>query len=66
VVLRFLDRFDDRLKQVAVLHYLDEMTQEDIAVATGWSRQTVFKKIAFLRERAASLRANLYGDGGRS
>jgi RNA polymerase sigma-70 factor (ECF subfamily) len=62
VVLRFLDRFDDRLKQIAVFHFLDEMTQEDIAIATGWSRQTVIKKIAFLRERAASLRASLYGE----
>src|SRR6266542_2943290 len=41
VVMQFLDRFDDRLKQVAVLHYLDELTQEEIAQTTGWSRQTV-------------------------
>src|SRR5262249_33090391 len=47
VILRFLASFDDRLKQVAVLHYLDEMTQEEIAAATGWSRQTIFKKLAF-------------------
>jgi RNA polymerase sigma-70 factor (ECF subfamily) len=56
VVLRFLDRFEDRVKQVAVLHYLDEMTQDEIAAATGWSRQTVVKKLALLRERAARLR----------
>ncbi len=57
----FLDRFDDRVKQVAVLHYLDEMTQEEIAAATGWSRQTVFKKLAFLRDRAQALRMRLCG-----
>ena len=62
IVLRFLDRFDDRLKQVAVLHYLDELSQEEIAAATGWSRQTVFKKLAFLRERAVRLRATLCGE----
>jgi RNA polymerase sigma-70 factor (ECF subfamily) len=66
VVLRFLGRFDDRLKQVAVHHFLDEMTQEEIALKTGWSRQTVFKKIAFLKERAESLRANLVGEGRTS
>jgi RNA polymerase sigma-70 factor, ECF subfamily len=62
VVLRFLDRFDDRVKQVAVLHYLDELTGDEIASATGWSRQTVHKKVALLRERAAALRARLLGD----
>jgi RNA polymerase sigma-70 factor, ECF subfamily len=62
VVLRFLDRFDDRMKQVAVLHYLDEMSQDDIATATGWSRQTVWKKLSFLRERATHLRASLHGE----
>jgi RNA polymerase sigma-70 factor (ECF subfamily) len=65
VVFRFLQRFDDRLKQVAVLHYLDEMSQEDIARATGWSRQTVFKKLAFLKERASVLRASLHGEERR-
>jgi len=61
VVLRFLAHFDDRLKKVAVLHYLDEMTQEEIAEATGWSRQTIFKKLAVLRERATALRLRLWG-----
>ncbi|HET6282821.1 MAG TPA: sigma-70 family RNA polymerase sigma factor [Polyangia bacterium] len=62
IVLGFLNRFDDRLKQVAVLHYVDELSQEEIAVATGWSRQTVFKKLVFLRERATRLRATFWGE----
>lgn len=61
VVMRFLSTFDDRVKQVAVLHYLDEMTQEEIAAATGWSRQTVFKKLSLLRQRATALKARLCG-----
>ena len=61
VVMRFLERFDDRVKQVAVLHFIDEMSQDEIAKATGWSRQTISKKLAFLRERAACLRAQLCG-----
>lgn len=63
IVLHFLDRFDDRMKQVAVLHYLDQMSQEEIAEATGWSRQTIFKKLVLLRDRAARLRASLYKEG---
>lgn len=61
VILHFLASFDDRLKQVALHHYLDEMTQEEIAAATGWSRQTIFKKLALLRSRAAALRMRLCG-----
>jgi len=56
VVLAFLGRFDPRLQEVAVLHYLDQMTGEEIATATGWSRQTVVKKLQHLKERAAALR----------
>lgn len=63
IVLRFLGRFDDRMKQVAVFHYVDQMSQEEIAQATGWSRQTIFKKLAFLRDRAARLRASLCDEG---
>ena len=64
VVMRFLSSFDDRVKQVAVLYYLDEMTQEEIAIATGWSRQTVFKKLSLLRQRATTLKARLCGGAG--
>ena len=57
VVLAFLHCFDERVQRVAVLHYLDEMTQDEIAASTGWSRQTVWKKLQLLRERAEALRA---------
>jgi RNA polymerase sigma factor (sigma-70 family) len=59
IVRLFLHRLDERLQQVAVLHWVDEMSQEEIAAATGWSRQTVCKKLAYLRERAAKLAARL-------
>jgi len=62
VVLRFLDRFDDRVKQVALLHYLDGETQEEIARQTGWTRQTVAKKLAELETRAQRLRRGLLGE----
>jgi RNA polymerase sigma-70 factor (ECF subfamily) len=59
IVRLFLHRLDERMQQVAVLHWVDELTQEEIAAATGWSRQTVCKKLAELRERAAKLAARL-------
>jgi len=59
IVRLFLHRLDERLQQVAVMHWVDEMTQEEIAAAIGWSRQTVCKKLAFLRDRAARLAARL-------
>jgi RNA polymerase sigma factor (sigma-70 family) len=61
IVLRFLDRFDDRVKQLAVLHYVDELTQEEIARATGWSRQTVSRKLKLLHARAVLLKPKLAG-----
>jgi RNA polymerase sigma factor (sigma-70 family) len=59
VVRKFLARLDDRLAMVAVLHYLDGETQDAIAAATGWSRQTVIKKLALLRTRAEKMRLAL-------
>lgn len=55
VVRLFLHQLGERERQVAILHWVDEMTQDEIAAATGWSRQTVCKKIGQLRERAAKL-----------
>jgi len=59
IIRLFLHRLDERLQQIAVLHWVDEMTQDEIAEATGWSRQTVCKKLGQLRERAARLAARL-------
>lgn len=56
LVMQFLDRFDERMKAIAVLHYLDDMTQEEIANTVGWSRQTVFKKLTLVRNRAEIFR----------
>lgn len=61
VILRFLNIFDDTLKRIAVLHYVDELSQERIAEEMGWSRQTINKKIALLRRRAKGLGHSLGG-----
>jgi len=57
LVLAFLDRFDERTQEIAVMHYLDELSQDEIGAAVGWSRQTVHKKLVYLKERAAALRS---------
>jgi RNA polymerase sigma-70 factor (ECF subfamily) len=66
IVRLFLHQFDDRLQQIAVLHWVDEMSQEEIAAAVGWSRQTVAKKLELLRERAAALGARLSDQEARA
>jgi RNA polymerase sigma-70 factor (ECF subfamily) len=50
-----LSQLDRRSLAVVVYHYLDEMSQEEIAEVSGWSRKTVGKKLAAFRERAAQL-----------
>jgi RNA polymerase sigma-70 factor (ECF subfamily) len=62
LVRQFLGRFDDRVQQIAVLRHCEEMSQEEIAAETRWSRQTVFKKLVLVRQRARALRASLCGD----
>jgi len=59
VVLRFLSKMDAQLQQIAVLHYVDGLTQGEIATEMGISRQTVNKKIATLHERASAHRQSL-------
>jgi RNA polymerase sigma-70 factor (ECF subfamily) len=62
LVRRFFGRFDDRVKKVALLRYGEGMSQEEIADETNWSRQTVFKKLTLVRQRANALRASLCGE----
>ena len=59
LVRLFLHQLDERVQQIAIWHWVDEMTQEEIALASGWSRQTVGKKLVHLRERAARLALRL-------
>ena len=55
-VLRFLARFDDKTRQVAVLYFLDGLSQEEVAQELGWSRQTIHKKIQNIRAEAEVLK----------
>jgi RNA polymerase sigma-70 factor (ECF subfamily) len=57
MVRRFLHQLDEPHRQVALLRYLDEMGQEEIAAELGCSRQTVVNRLARIRARAQTFLA---------
>ncbi len=46
---RLIKRLDRRTLQILIYHYLDGMTQEEIATTMGLSRKTVWSKLQYLR-----------------
>jgi RNA polymerase sigma-70 factor (ECF subfamily) len=56
VVDQFLHKLDAKEREIAVYHYLDGMTQVEIARLTGWSRPTVIKKLKSIQKRAQRFR----------
>jgi RNA polymerase sigma-70 factor, ECF subfamily len=48
---RALDRLPERERQVAVLAFVDGLSQAQIASEVGWSRQTINKKLQVIRDR---------------
>jgi RNA polymerase sigma-70 factor, ECF subfamily len=63
LIAQVLNTFDDNLKQIAVLYFLDGLTQEEIAEETRCSRGTVVKRLTLLRKRAAAVFARLRREG---
>jgi RNA polymerase sigma-70 factor (ECF subfamily) len=61
LLLRFLRRFDGRVQRIAVLRFCEEMSQDEIAAETCWSRQTVHKKLQLVRKCALVWRLRLFG-----
>ena len=51
IVRDLLDQVAPVLREVAVLHYLNEMTQDEIAERLGVSRRTVCNRLVDLHER---------------
>ena len=49
------DQLDERAREVAVLHFLDELTQEEIAEVLGVSRKTIQRDLEAIREKARAL-----------
>jgi RNA polymerase sigma-70 factor (ECF subfamily) len=48
---RALGRLPERERQVAVLAFVDGLSQAQIASEVGWSRQTINKKLQTIRDR---------------
>lgn len=61
IVEKYFLRLEPRLQQVALLHYVDGLTQEQIAEQMQWSRRTVGKKMKMLRRAAQRLAARTGG-----
>lgn len=64
-VRALLARLDEREQEVAVLYFLDELTQDEIALAIGRSRKTVVRALASIRATAAQLGEVPVGTGRR-
>ena len=60
LVEHFFHRLEPRLRQLAILHYVDGLPQERIATELSWSRRTVGKKLKGLR-RSVKLMAKREG-----
>jgi len=54
-VLHLLERLSDEEQTIAVLTFVDGMTQEQVAAETGLSRPTVNKRVQAIRLRAERL-----------
>jgi RNA polymerase sigma factor (sigma-70 family) len=51
ILLDILGRFPEEMQEVAVYHYLDEMTHDEIAALMGISRRTVGNRLLAFRKR---------------
>lgn len=56
LVLRYLHTLNDELKRVAVLHYVDGLSQEQIADELDRSRRTIGKRLKKLKKHAELLK----------
>ncbi len=50
--IELLDALDDEDQQIAVLSFVDGMNQQEVADELGYSRMTIIKRMARLKERA--------------
>ena len=55
IVQRLLQRLPAALRRLAVLYYLDELTEEELARELRWSRRTVRRRVQGLLEQARTL-----------
>lgn len=56
--IELLDSFDEEDQSIAVMAFVDGMNQQEIADELGYSRMTIIKRVARLRERAQKKRTS--------
>jgi RNA polymerase sigma factor (sigma-70 family) len=49
------ERVDAQAWEILVYHFVDDMTQDEIATLLGTSRKTVVRRLAVIREEARQL-----------
>ena len=52
LIRELLDKQNDKVKQIVIYYYLDEMTQEEIGILTGLSLPTIRKNLKLFIKRA--------------
>ena len=62
LVLRLAEKLDDACLEVLAYRYFDELTLEEIAELTGFSRKTVGKRLERVREEVQQLLGSHAGD----
>jgi RNA polymerase sigma-70 factor (ECF subfamily) len=55
LVAQVLAACNDKVREIATLYHVDELTQDEVAAATGYSRKTVKEKLARFQQVAAEL-----------
>lgn len=59
--IKVLHRLNSKERRIAVMAFVDGMSQEAIASETGWSRQTINKKLQAIRKRAGRQQGGHHG-----
>ncbi len=63
LMTRLVDALDKKSKEILVYRYFDDLTQEEIAGLTGFSRKTIGKRLKKIERTAQELAATDQGGG---
>lgn len=58
-----LSRLDRRCCEIGILHFLDGLTQDEVAQRTGYSRKTIGKKLAEFESQFVTMWRAAHGSG---
>lgn len=57
LLFRLIEKLDRRSQEIIVYHFVDDMSQEEVAAIMGISRRAVVKRLAAIRKRASKMGA---------